>query len=314
MLASYMVETLLSLSTGSTGPSRILCLVRSLEKAQARFHRYLQHPALQLICADVSGAFDVDGEVDFVIHAASQASPRFYSTDPVGTMMANVLGTRNMLELARTKKSEALLFFSSSEVYGAVTADQMPIKEDTYGYLDPTQVRSCYSESKRAGETMCITWAHQYGLNVTIVRPFHTFGPGISLDDGRVFADFVSDIVHGRDIHIKGDGEMSRAFCYIADATRGYFTALLKGRSGLAYNVGSNEEVTIKEVALRLVNAFRDKGISAQFSIRPRSDTDYVPSTVNRVVPDINRINALGWSPQTSLEDSFRRTVLSFAG
>lgn len=161
---------------------------------------------------------------------------------------------------------------------------------------------------------MCIAWAHQYGLNVTIVRPFHTFGPGISLDDGRVFADFVSDIVHGRDIHIKGDGEMSRAFCYIADATRGYFTALLKGRSGLAYNVGSNEEVTIKEVALRLVNAFRDKGLSAQFSIRPRSDTDYVPSTVNRVVPDINRINALGWSPQTSLEDCFRRTVLSFAG
>jgi len=310
MLASYMLETLLQLSLhGYRGPERVICLARSTERARARFARYLDHSALRILQADVSESFAVDGPADFIVHAASQASPRFYGTDPVGTLSANMLGTRNMLEIARHKASRRLLFFSSSEVYGAVPAAQMPIAEDAYGYLDPTLVRSCYSEGKRAGETMCVAWAHQYSVPSVIVRPFHTFGPGLALDDGRVFADFVADIVNRRDITIKGDGSMSRAFCYVADATRAYFTAMLQGASGLAYNVGSDEEITIRNLAQRLEAAFGERGIRAMFLETPRTDSAYVVSTVNRVCPDITRIRQLGWSPTTSIEDSFRRTV-----
>ena len=111
-------------------------------------------------------------------------------------------------------------------------------------------VRSCYAESKRMGEVMCVSWGQQYNIHTVIVRPFHTYGPGISFDDGRVFADFVADAVLGRDIVLRSDGLAQRSFCYISDATIGFLTVLLKGDRGEAYNIGNPEaEMSIRELA-----------------------------------------------------------------
>ena len=164
---------------------------------------------MRLLVQDVCEPVALDEPIHFIVHAASQASPKYYGTDPVGTLSANVLGTYHLLNLAATHRVEAFLFFSSGEVYGQVAPERIPIRETDYGYLDPTDVRSCYGESKRMGETMCVAWAHQFGVPAKIVRPFHTYGPGMRLDDGRVFADFVADIVHDRDIVLKSDGARS---------------------------------------------------------------------------------------------------------
>ena len=110
---------------------------------------------------------------------------------------------------------ESFLFLSSGEVYGAIDSVHIPTGEKEYGFIDPTDVRSCYGESKRMGETMCISYFHQFNIPSKIVRPFHTYGPGMQLDDGRVFADFVSDIVNGKDIVMKSDGSAIRAFCIL---------------------------------------------------------------------------------------------------
>jgi len=310
MLAGYMVESLLGLKArGAAKPGRIIGLVRSIERAEVRFG---QDNVLTLIEGDVANLSKIQGPVDFIIHAASNASPKFYGSDPAGVMSANLLGTHSLLELARQKGTRGFLFFSSGEIYGDVSADQMPIAEDSFGYLNPTDPRSCYAESKRAGEAMCVAWASQYGVPTKIVRPFHTFGPGIKLDDGRVFADFISDLLHNRDITMKSDGSSKRAFCYVADAAIAYFKILLDGATGTAYNVGGDVEISILELARLLVDEFSERGLQVHAVTESPVRPGYIVSPVKRSSPDIRRIKALGWAPTTSLSTSFRRTVNHF--
>lgn len=314
LLPAYMVETLLYLNEKrKVHSTKVIGLVRNREKAQARFAAYQHRDDLQLIVQDVCAPLAIYERIDYVIHAASQASPKYFGQDPAGTLSANVLGTYNLLNLAKDKQVKGFLFFSSSEVYGQVDPSRIPIKENFYGYVDPTDVRSCYAESKRMGETMCVAWAHQYNVPAKIVRPFHTYGPSMRLDDGRVFADFVADIVNNRDIVMKSDGSSIRPFCYLADATVGFFTILLKGEIGQAYNIGNDQgEISILDLANLLVTSFPEKRLKVvkqDFAFPP----GYLKSPISRNCPDISKAHALGWQPQTSVKDGFERTVRSFS-
>jgi nucleoside-diphosphate-sugar epimerase len=313
-LPAYMVETLLFLNERKTGSEKlkVIGLVRNKDKAVSRFSHHQDRSDFQLIVQNVCQSVHIDGKIDYIVHAASQASPKYYGKDPVGTLSANVIGTSNLLNLAKDNAVEGFLFFSSGEVYGEVTASQIPTKESDYGYVDPTNVRSCYGESKRMGETMCVSWFYQYGVPTKIVRPFHTYGPGMSLDDGRVYADFVADIVDGRDIIINSDGTATRAFCYLADAVQGFFTVMLKGENGQAYNVGNPEgEISIWDLAKTLVSLFPEKGLKVvKKEVIPPSG--YLRSNILRNSPDISKIQGLGWQPTTSIEEGFYRTIRSF--
>lgn len=313
-LPAYMVETLLHLNehSGRRRSTRVLALVRDEVKAAKRFAIYRDRSDLELIVGDVCRPPKVSGRVDYVIHAASQASPKFYGVDPVGTLAANTIGTGNMLDLAKEKGAEGLLFFSSGEVYGEVAPALVPTREDVCGCVDPTSVRACYAESKRMGETMCVAWHHQHGVKAKIVRPFHTYGPGMSLDDGRVYADFVADILAGRDIMMNSDGSARRAFCYLADAVAGFFTVLLKGADAQAYNIGSEEgEMSIAGLAEMLVAMFPEKNLKVRR--RFGADGGYIASPISRNCPDTTKARALGWRPSTSVAAGFDRTIRSFA-
>lgn len=311
-LAAYMVETLLFLNEQMGKPSiKIVALVRDESKARKRFHSYAERPELYFLVQDVAEPIDYPGEIDFIIHAASKASPKYYAQDPLGIIGANVFGTQHILRLAHQKQSQGVLFFSTSEVYGQVNSSGTPIREDHFGYLDPTQLRSCYAESKRMGETMCVAWAEHYKVPVSIVRPFHTYGPGMDLADGRVFADFVADIVARRDIVMHSDGRAQRAFCYSADATAGFFTVLLKGQAGQAYNLGNPEgEISIGDLANLLIDLFPERGLQVVRQVN--RDSNYLPSPVARSCPDVAKIQTLGWRPSTGLAEGFRRAVLSY--
>lgn len=311
-LPAYMVELLLWLNENinADNPTTIIGLVRNGKKAAERFAAHLNRRDLKLVVQDVCDPIQVDGPVDYIIHAASQASPKYYGVDPVGTLSANVLGTWRMLELARLKNSRKFLFFSSGEVYGTVS-DQLT-SENAYGYLEPLNVRSCYAESKRMAENMGACWHHQYGVPFVSVRPFHTYGPGMDLADGRVFADFVADIVAGRNIVMKSDGSAVRAFCYLADATSGFFTVLFKGIDGQAYNVGnSNGETSIIDLADLLVALFPERNLSVQ-KLDMLSGSNYLKSPVTRICPDISKVRSLGWEPETSVSQGFTKTIRSF--
>lgn len=312
-LPAYMVESLLYLNEIKNWQDiKVIGLVRNGEKAKFRFSKYKNRDDLQLIVQDICKPVHIDEKIDFIFHAASQASPKFYGKDPVGTLCANTIGTNNLLSLAKHNEVKGFLFFSSSEVYGQVEPLQMTIKESSFGYLDPTDVRSCYAESKRMGETMCISWFHQYGVPAKIVRPFHTYGPGMSLDDGRVYADFIADLLGSRDIAIKSDGSAIRSFCYLADAVLGFFTVLLNGQSGQAYNIANDKyAVSISYFANLITDLFPERGLKV-IKQSVAMDTNYLPSLVSRSCPDTSKVHMLGWEPRYSLEQGLIRTIRWF--
>lgn len=312
-LPAYMVETLLYLNeTRRENSTRVIGVVRNMAKAKERFSHYADRDDLELVACDITQPLELSGPVHYIIHAASQASPKFYSKDPVGTLLPNVLGTYQLLEMARAQKVAGFLYFSSGEVYGEVAPENVPTGETAYGYLDPVSVRSCYGESKRMGENMCASWHHQYGVPAKIVRPFHTYGPGLALDDGRVFADFVADALQGRDIVMMSDGTARRSFCYLADAVQGFFTVLLRGKPGEAYNVSNDHgEISIGDLATLVAGLAPGGAISVVRKAAPPSES-YLKSVISRNCPDITKVRGLGWAPVTDLTDGFARTLRSF--
>ena len=309
-LPAYLVETFMALDVSYN--TSVIALVRNRQKAENRFRHLLSNSNLKIVVQDVTAPIQVEEKIDFIIHAASQASPKYYKTDPVGTLSANVLGTINLIELARKNNVESFLFFSSGEVYGEVKAEDIPIKEDTFGYLNCANVRACYGESKRMGENICVSYHVQYGVPAKIIRPFHTYGPGMALDDGRVFADFVANVVNRQDIVMMSDGSAIRPFCYLRDATLGFLTVLVKGENGQAYNVGNpNEEHSILELAEIMVGLYPDFGLKVIKNI-PIADANYMKSPILRNSPNIDKIRQLGWQPEVTAQEGFKRTVASF--
>lgn len=311
LLASYIVKALLSLNYKFNLNIKVICVVRRLEIE--RLKGWISDPNLILYQQDISKSLHLDFPIaDIVIHAASQASPKYYGVDPVGTLSANSIGTLQLLEYAARVKVSKFLFISSGEVYGAQLSSDELIGEESFGYLDPMKVRSCYAESKRIGETMCAAWAEQFGLHTSIVRPFHTYGPSMAADDGRVFADFVADAVAGRDIILKSDGLASRPFCYISDATIAFLTVLLKGGKAEAYNVANPlAEISVVGLANIIANLFPERRIGVGFDNSPATN-GYLKSPIMRQRPSIEKISALGWQPQIDIADGFRRTIMSY--
>ena len=262
---------------------------------------------LVLITHDVSEPLSLPYPIHYIIHAASPASPRFYKDAPLSVIYPNVLGTINMLNLARTNPVRSILYFSSGEVYGEFAGE---IDENAYGIVDPTALRSCYAESKRMGENLCIAYGSEYGLPVKIARPFHTYGPGMKLDDGRVFADFVRSVVMGQDIVLTSSGEAKRSFLYLSDATLAYFLILTKGVNNEAYNVANEQGIiSIKELAQIIVGLFPEKGLQVRFEPPKES---YMPSPIMSCAVKTHKLKALGWSPKVSIEEGFSKTIRSY--
>lgn len=310
-LPSYMVETILRLNSEAGMDCRIICLVRNLAKAKARFAAYEGRSDLSFVVGNVSEGIPVNQRCDFIIHAASQASPKYYGPDPVGTMTANLMGIRHLLELARVWGCEGFLFFSSGEVYGQVQPDKTPTCESDYGYIDILNPRSCYAEAKRAAETLAVCYAQQFQIPCVIVRPFHTYGPGMALDDGRVYADFVNDIVNRRNIVMRSDGRAVRAFCYLSDGVKAFFTILLNGQPGEAYNAGNPAAVcSIGELAETLVSLFPEWNLGVEQMASPKDG--YLASPVSISVPNVDRLIALGWRARYSVKEGFARSVRYF--
>jgi len=308
-VAAYMMETLLYLNDIAKAQIQVVALIRNYEKAKRRLGHLFGRPDLTVVVQDVCDAYRGPKTVDFVVHAASQASGKYYAKDPVGTFQSNVLGTQRMLEVARDARSQAFLFFSSGEVYGQIGNPAVGIKETAYGPLDPLCVRSCYAEGKRGGETLCACWHAQFDVPAKVVRLSHTYGPGMEPDDGRVFADFVADAVARRDIRLKSDGSARRPFCYLADATIAFFTVLLLGKSGEAYNVGTESEISVLDLAEMLCRLFPERNCKV---ICPKASPQSLANPVSAGHFDISKIRSLGWEPTTAIEEGFKRTVESY--
>ena len=314
-LGGYLTRTLLALHPlGKVEqPVHVVAMVRSLDKASLQLADLLDDRHLIVQQCDL-GKFsvpDISG-CNYVIHAASQASPRFYGTDPVGTLLPNAIGTAALLQALQSSPHPlGFLFISSSEIYGS-QSNNVRLSETTYGALDPTIVRTCYAEGKRLGEALCAAWFHQHQLPTYIVRPFHTYGPGLQENDGRVFADFAFNVIRGEHIVMTSDGSARRAFCYVSDAIAGFFTVLLTGKAATAYNVGNPAvDLALVELADLLVNLYPEKKLHIDRCEIPLG-SPYVPSSLSSVLPDTSRLTALGWRANIDPATGFRRMIEAY--
>jgi dTDP-glucose 4,6-dehydratase/UDP-glucuronate decarboxylase len=210
-----------------------------------------------------------------------------------------------------------LLFFSTSEIYGDPSPDMIPTPETYRGNVSCTGPRACYDESKRYGETLCVTFARSLGVPVRIARPFNNYGPGLRIGDGRVIPDFARDLLVGEDVVMLSDGSPTRTFCYVADAVVGYVKILVLGRDGEPYNIGvDGREVSMTELANRLVAIGREM-LDYQGSVvhRVSPETAYLVDNPNRRRPDIRKAaSELGYAPRIELDEGLRRSLIWYRG
>ena len=275
---------------------RIYALCRDEAYAHYRFKDYYTNPLFSVILHDVIKPFSLDHSLDYIVHGASNASPKRYVMDPVGTMKANLWGVANMLDLA-IKKQAKLLYISSGEVYGEGNGTDFT---ETYsGYVDCLNPRACYPSSKRASVTFCVAYKEQYGLDIVIARPCHIYGSDIERDD-RAFAQFLRQAKLGEDIILKSEGLQIRSYCHVMDCASALLYILLDGKNGEAYNIANkNSVLSIKELAEMIANI---AGVRIMYDLPSEQELKGY-SKVQRAVLDASRLEALGWKPRITMDE-----------
>lgn len=281
--------------------TQVIALVRDEEKAKNIFG---ESKRLTYLVQDINQRINTTRRVDYIIHAASTTSSKDFVEKPVETIYTAINGSRNILEFAKNKRLEGMVYLSSLEIYGVNEKEN--IKEEDYGYIDILNPRSSYSESKKMVETMCISYGTEYGVPVKIARLAQTFGAGVSISDNRVFAQFAKAIINKENIVLHTKGETKRNYCYTTDTVRGIFTILTKGENNNAYNVANeNSYCSISEMAHLLENEYT----KVEYKI-DEVNRGYNPTV--KIALNTEKLNALGWEAKVDLKEMFDRLIMNF--
>lgn len=301
LIGGCLVEVLLS---NPHGDYLVYASGRDEKRFNSRFS-YISHDSrLKFIRYDVSDPLECDICFDYIIHAASNASPNFFVSRPVEIVKSNVIGVCHLLEYGISHGMKRFLYVSSGEVYGQ--GDGKPFTEEDSGYVNCATSRACYPSSKRAAETLCVSYAEEYGADVVIVRPCHIYGPHFSESDNRVYAQFIRNIINGEDIVMKSSGKQFRSWCYVVDCVSGILTCLLKGEGCGVYNIADPESnITIKELASLLASTAGRRVVCSEAD----SNEAKGYNRVRQSTFSIERIVELGWYPKTSITEGISKTL-----
>lgn len=277
--------------------------ITALSRSKCKLEESFKGLDVEILEQDLNEKFVFDINADYVIHAASNAHPLAYSKDPVGTMKTNLLGTMNLLESIR-KTETKFLYISSGEVYGS-NVDHA-FTEDDIGVVDSKTVRSCYPESKRAAETLCMAYNSQLGVNVNIARLCYIYGPTITETNSRADAQFLRNVLKGEDIVMKSLGEQRRTYCYVADVVSALLTILLKGSNGHFYNIANPSSiVSVKEYAENLCSL---AGVNLRFVIPDEVEKRGYSKAQDSIL-DATKLLTLGWKPLFDIKEGLKRTI-----
>lgn len=308
LIGSLLIKALACRNRLFDSKIKIKALARNEAKAMQIFSDILDRDYFEIVVGDVCNPIFTN-RVDYIVHGASITSSIEYVTKPVETIWTALQGSRNILEFAKGNNVSGVVYLSSLEYYGCPTAQD--VTENDLGYINPTSIRSSYSESKRMVECMNSAYVSEYKVPVKTVRLAQTFGPGISKTDNRVFAQFIRSIISKNDLILHTTGESVRSYCYTADVVSGILFVLAKGTSGEAYNIANTETTnSIANMAEFLCRNFGNGKSHCVFDIQKKEiDYGYYPETKISLITD--KINNLGWSAKTGLYEMFERTIAS---
>ena len=312
LIGRELIRQIFLWNENASEPIAAIAMARNESKAQAVLGEYISR-GLRLMIADVRSAAPENIGADYIVHAASQTSSKAFIETPVETIMTAVEGTVNMLEFARANQVSGFVYLSSMEVYGTPSTDEK-IDEKHSTDLDPMAVRACYPESKRMCESLCASYASEYGVPAMVVRLTQTFGPGVEYSDGRVFAEFARCAIEGRNILLNTKGETKRNYLFTEDAAEAVFTVLTRGKAGEAYNA-ANEATYCSIYEMACLVAKECAGGRIGVEIRERADAarlGYAPTLHMNL--DTTKLRSLGWEPKVGLADMYRRMIDSLAG
>lgn len=306
MIASVIIDILMKRNKEHNQKTHIYAISRNEEKAKKRFAAYRGSTLFTYLSHDITSPLPDLGNIDYILHAASNTHPRAYATDPIGTITANVQGTYQLLDYASTHQCERFFFFSSVEIYGENRKDINKFDESYLGYIDCNTVRAGYSESKRLGEALCNAFASQKGQDFIIGRFSRVYGPTMSDQDSKAVAQFIRKAVAGEDIVLKSQGNQLYSYTYVVDAATAALCLLLKGESRSAINVADTaSDITLKELASLLAE---EAGTKVVFELPDKTEQAGY-STATRALLDGTRLELLGWMAHTPIREGLPKTL-----
>ena len=306
LLGSEIVFALLCSNRLKSLNTKIIALVRNKEKAEKLFKAFLKSNNFKLIVQDIREPLFYEGNVDYIIHAASETASLSFIETPVETILTSVEGTKNILEFSKEKNVESVAYLSSIEIYGTYPRETL-VNEDEYGFINPLLPRSSYSESKRLCENLCISYYNEYKVPVKIARLTQTFGAGVEYSDNRIFAQFAKSVLTKTDIVLNTTGGSKKSYCDVKDSVIALFTILIKGKPGEAYNIANPDTyISIRKMAELVAKKY---SIGVKYDTNKKSDCYPLDSKVNL---DITKIKSLGWKPSIGLEDIYDKLINSF--
>lgn len=288
-------------------PCRVITIDNYITGREEKDNPLLKDNNFVFLRHDICSPFATKEKVHFIIHAAGIASPVFYMKYPLQTLEVATQGTKNMLEFARKKHVDSFLFFSSSEIYGDPDPNFVPTPETYPGNVSCIGPRSCYDESKRLGETLCIIYYQIHKIPIKIVRPFNVYGPGMMVDDARVIPRFLTSALKKEALPVHAGGNQTRTFCYVTDAITAFFKVLFSRKSGEVYNVGNDDsELNMMTLAQIISELFKGKVEIKSIDYPP----SYPQGDPRRRAPDLTKIRTiLGYKPKISLKIGLKRTL-----
>lgn len=307
LLGSHLVYSLVHANRLLRTNTKIIAAVRSKERAEVKFVDCADE--IEIHISDISDAQSYEGDIDYIIHGASVTASRDFVEKPVDTIFTTLNGTRNILELAREKKVDKVVYLSSLEVYGANDTKEL-ISENDYGFIDFTQVRSSYSEGKRMAECLCVSYSNQFQVPVSLARLTQTFGPGVDYQDNRVFAQFARSVIEGKQIILHTKGETMRSYCYTKDAVAAILHILIKGESGQAYNIANEQTyISIHDMAKMASQLDESKICTVNVALKDISQLGYNPTV--KINLQTKKLRDLGWNPTVDLKDMLKSLIFS---
>lgn len=310
LIGSLIVKSILYSNRVNQSDIQIFASVRNLDKAKDVFADYIFDEKLSFIADDLLKPINLEHKVDFIIHTASVTASKEMVENPTGVLLTAFESTRNLLEYVRSHSNCKMLYLSSMEYYGQVTAGNENVTEDKLGYIDLSNVRSCYPESKRVCEALCNAYSKQYNLHIYNARLAQTFGAGVPFSDNRVFAQFAKSAINQSDIILHTKGQSEGNYCYTADAIYAIFLLLKKGEKGQSYNVARNHS-SIFNMAKMIAHSICNDSIEVRVNIPENlNDLGYAPDVKLKL--NVDRLKALGWQPKVDLENMFRRMIKSW--